>query len=108
VNSRIPRSGFQQEVFMSLPDPSDNDVRERHEYRGYIVTVQAMPNERNNWRAVIDVERDGHPVPLDAPESIGPFWETGEEACRAGLERARYLLDQRDGLPDRRNPARHL
>jgi hypothetical protein len=89
----------------SLPH-SDESPRERLEYRGYVVTVYTTRNDRDNWRAVIEVERDGHPMQLDEPEDVGPFWETREEAQRAGLERARYLLDRRDGVLDLRNPAR--
>lgn len=91
---------------MSSLSHSDESPREYFEYRGYNVTIYAKRNDRDNWRAVIDVERDGQPVQLDEPESIGPFWETREEAQRAGLERARYLLDQLDGVLDLRNPAR--
>jgi hypothetical protein len=47
------------------------------------------------------------PVALDAPPDVGPYWATREEALRAGVERARHLLDLRDGRPlDQRNPAR--
>ncbi|MEI5995747.1 citramalate synthase [Paraburkholderia bengalensis] len=89
----------------SLPH-SGESPRERLEYRGYHVSVYATRNDRDNWRAVIEVERDGHPVQLEETEDVGPFWQTREEAQRAGLERARYLLDRRDGVLDLRNPAR--
>jgi hypothetical protein len=89
---------------MSTLSPPESP--ERFEYRGYFITVHACRNDRDNWRAVIAIERDGRPVNLDEPENIGPSWETPEEARRAGLERARYLLDQLDATLDLRNPAR--
>lgn len=91
-----------------MPFPSDRDEfpPERFVYRGYRVIVHTQRNERNSWLAVIDVERDGQPVQLEVPETVVPFWSTREEAQRAGIERARYLLDQRDGVLALRNPAR--
>jgi hypothetical protein len=80
---------------------------ERCEYRGYEINVDATRGERDQWMPSIQVTRDGEPVDIEAPESIGPYWSTREEAVRAGIERARYLLDRRDGTPlDARNPAR--
>ncbi|MEM5438611.1 DUF6566 family protein [Paraburkholderia diazotrophica] len=77
-----------------------------YEYHGYTVTVGATSQDGENWLPAIDVERNGQRVDLDAPESAVPFWATRAEALRAGIERARYLLDRRDGLLDDRNPGR--
>ncbi|NRO95806.1 hypothetical protein GWC77_07630 [Paraburkholderia sp. NMBU_R16] len=91
---------------MSFPSDCDEFPPERFVYRGYSVTVHTQRNERNSWHAVIAVERDGQPVQLQVPETVVPFWSTREEAQRAGIEHARYLLDQRDGVLALRNPAR--
>jgi hypothetical protein len=86
--------------------PSDDETQ-RFEYRGYTVTVDAKRGEREQWTPCIDVERGGQAVQLNPPESTGPYWATRREALQAGLERARDLLDKRDGIPlDLRNPAR--
>ncbi|MGT2477703.1 DUF6566 family protein [Paraburkholderia terrae] len=58
------------------PIAPDQFPSERFEYRGYIVTVHASRNDRDNWRAVIGIQRDGQPVKLAEPERIGPYWKT--------------------------------
>jgi hypothetical protein len=80
---------------------------ERYEHNGYTITVEARSGERGQWYAVLNATRGDMPVALDAPPDVGPYWATREEALRAGVERARHLLDLRDGRPlDQRNPAR--
>jgi hypothetical protein len=44
-------------------------------------------------------------VELEALAGAGPFWSTPEEAVRAGIERAVYLLNNRDGLLTLVNPS---
>ncbi|SIT35926.1 conserved hypothetical protein [Paraburkholderia piptadeniae] len=86
-------------------NPSTSSADDQwHEYHGYTVTVGATSRDGENWLPAIDVERDGRRVELDAPGSAVPYWATRAEALRAGIERARYLLDGRDGLLDERNP----
>lgn len=75
-------------------------------YRGYQISVTAHQGPLKQWTAQISVSREGASINLDEPESIGPFWSTPQEAVRDGVERARYLLDRRDGVLDGRNPAR--
>jgi hypothetical protein len=86
--------------------PPDGSA-ERYEHNGYMIVAEATQVERGQWLPRISVTRDGEPVPLEAPETVGPYWATREEAIRDGLERARHLLDLRDRVPlDARNPAR--
>jgi hypothetical protein len=84
---------------------SDDEIR-RFEYRGYTITVDATQGDREQWAAIINIERDGTSVELNAPEPNGQYLATRREALQAGLERARYLLDKRDHILDLRNPAR--
>ncbi|HEY2022726.1 DUF6566 family protein [Paraburkholderia sp.] len=85
---------------------STSDSAEQYQHGRYTVIADAIQGERGQWRPRIEVSADGEPVTLDAPDSIGPYWATRDEAIRAGLERARYLLDKRDGVIDGRNPGR--
>jgi hypothetical protein len=86
----------------------DGSIEEQQlEHRGYQVRVSAHRDELGSFKARLDIHRDGRRVDIDEPESIGPYWTTRQEAVRAGIERARYLLDRRDGLLQERNPARN-
>jgi hypothetical protein len=86
----------------------DERIEEQQlEHRGYLIRVSAHRDELGSFKARLDIQRDGSRVDIDEPESIGPYWTTRQEAIRAGIERARYLLDRRDGLLQERNPARN-
>jgi hypothetical protein len=74
------------------------------EHRGYHVRVSANRDELGSWKARLDISRNGSRIDIDEPESIGPYWTTRQEAIRAGIERARYLLDRRDGMTQGRRP----
>lgn len=74
--------------------------------RGYTVTVDAATDDGENWRSIVRVDKDGEVVSLPDDEVPETFWVHRAEALRAGGERARYLLERRDGLLDARNPAR--
>jgi hypothetical protein len=79
---------------------------ERLNHRGYDIVARPERNERGNWSASVEVTRDGARVALPEAEPTGPYWQTPQEALRAGVERAQYLLDRQDGLLERANPAR--
>jgi len=93
-------------ITMSKFSEDERIEEQQLEHRGYLVRVIAHRDELGSYKARLDIRRDGSRVDIDEPESIGPYWTTRQEAIRAGVERARYLLDRRDGLPQERNPAR--
>jgi hypothetical protein len=92
---------------MSKFSEDESVTDQQLEHRGYHVHVSANRDELGSWKARLDISRDGGRLDIDEPESIGPYWTTRQEAIRAGIERARYLLDRRDGLLQERNPARN-
>ncbi|MCG1043237.1 hypothetical protein KQH60_12095 [Mycetohabitans sp. B8] len=45
----------------------------------------------------VQITRDGNPVQFDMPQEATLEWLTADEAVRAGLERARLLIERLRG-----------
>ncbi|MCG1055640.1 hypothetical protein KQH49_12170 [Mycetohabitans sp. B5] len=67
------------------------------DYLDHHVTVTAQRNARGAWVSQVQITRDGNPVQFDMPQEATPEWLTADEAMRAGLERARLLIERRRG-----------
>ncbi|MEJ2767166.1 DUF6566 family protein [Mycetohabitans sp. B46] len=80
----------------SLSGPSD-DGAVVLDYLGHHVTVTAQRNARGAWVPQVQITHDGTPVQFDMPQEATPEWLTVDEAVRAGLERARLLIERRRG-----------
>lgn len=63
------------------------------DYLGHQVTVTAEQNLRGAWVPKITITVDGRHVSFDIPQDTTPEWLTQHEALRAGIERARYLIE---------------
>lgn len=75
-------------------------------HRGVLITVSAKQNERGAWLAEIAASRGGERFVLPDAEPATPEWLTEAEALRAGVERARYLVDRSMPSADPFDPSR--
>lgn len=67
------------------------------DYLDHHVRVTAQRNARGAWVPQVQITRDRDPVQFDMPQEATPEWLTADEAVRAGLERARLLIERRQG-----------
>lgn len=67
------------------------------DYLDHHVMVMAQRNAQGAWLPQVQITRDGNPVQFDMPQEATPEWLTADEAVRAGLERARLLIERLRG-----------
>ena len=65
------------------------------QHRGYVIDAWGRRDSSNAWLARFDVTLKGRPIVLEMNVSTRPC-ATEDEAIRAALERARYLIDCRE------------
>jgi len=96
-----PRANEDPSVGPAVPGEAGGTMHLTH--RGVDVTVSARQNPQGAWVDVIVASQAGKPFALPDAQPITPEWLTREEALRAGVERACFLIDRclRDSGPDR-------
>ncbi|WP_413231301.1 DUF6566 family protein [Paraburkholderia kirstenboschensis] len=64
-------------------------------HRGYVIDARGWRDPIDGWVARADVRLRGRPVILEK-DNHTRSWPTREQAIRAALERAQYLIDCRE------------
>ncbi|MFM0214556.1 MULTISPECIES: DUF6566 family protein [Paraburkholderia] len=64
-------------------------------HRGYVIDVRGWRESAHGWGARAAVKLRGRPVLLEK-DNRKRSWRTKEQAIRAALERAQYLIDCRE------------